>query len=708
MNFPDPTETFRQEARELLDELERCLLDLEKNPLNDDLINEAFRALHTIKGSGAMFGFSEVANFVHEFETAFDRVRKGKTAATPELIALALDAKDHIESLIATPEDPVPGGSAIVDALRALTEGAVQAPAASGEKAPAVEQADDIVAPAGGQGAGKRWRVKFYLPQDCFFRGTNPLLLLEEIAEIGACTITALTDRVPSISDIDPESTYLGWQVDIEGDDPTQELKDVFLFLSDGLDLKVEPILAEAGLANDIADNPAQTSGEVKTPATDVPEEAQAIAPEAASVRAAPAPRAPQEAQAAQPQKGKVAQPVAQGGMSMRVAAERLDELMDCVGELVIAQARLSQIAADSTDINLKTISEELERLSSGLRDTTMGIRMVPIGTIFSRFRRLVHDLSRELGKEIEFVTGGEETELDKTVIERLADPLVHLIRNSIDHGLESAGARIAAGKSAKGRVRLEAVYAGAEVAISVSDDGAGLNAERIRAKAEEAGLLAPEAKIAEHDLYQMIFAPGFSTAKEVTALSGRGVGMDVVKRTIDGLRGSIEMTSVPGRGTTATLRLPLTLAIIDGMLVRVGNGRYSIPLAAVEECVEMPTDPDSQSRGRSFLDIRGELVPYIKLREMFNTPGEPDPHQKVVIVSCGDSRVGLVVDQIIGNSQTVIKQLSKLHSGLKAFSGATILGDGSVALILDTVNLVGLGQAYEEQHHRDDKWRAA
>jgi two-component system, chemotaxis family, sensor kinase CheA len=350
-----------------------------------------------------------------------------------------------------------------------------------------------------------------------------------------------------------------------------------------------------------------------------------------------------------------------------------------------------------SQDGNLKTIAEELERLSSGLRDTTMGIRMVPIGTLFSRFRRLIHDLSRDLGKEIEFITSGEDTELDKTMIERLADPLVHLIRNSVDHGLENADKRLAVGKPAKGTVRLSAVYAGAEVAISVTDDGAGLNAERIRAKAEEAGLLAPDAKIADADLWQMIFAPGFSTAKEVTSLSGRGVGMDVVKRTIDGLRGSIDVATTPGQGSTMTLRLPLTLAIIDGMLVRVGNGRYTIPLAAVEECVELP-DGIEAARGRNFLDIRGSLVPFLRLREVFGTKAPLEPHQKVVIVSSGEGRVGLVVDQIIGNNQTVIKQLSKLHSSVKSFSGATILGDGTVALILDTAHLVAHGQFYVDQ----------
>ena len=677
MSFPDPTETFRQEARELLEQLELGLLDLEQNPADDDLINSTFRALHTIKGSGAMFGFTAVAAFVHEFETAFDQVRKGQTPATPALIAVALDAKDHIHKLIEQPDATHAGGEAILDALRTVIDGTDEG-AGPELDVPTPAAAATVAAPAG------RWRIRFRLPGDALVYGTNPLLLLDEIKAIGPCTIVALTDTIPPLDVIDPEVPYLGWQIDLTAEDPRAAIDDVFLFLKDGMELSVEP-LAEAEAAVE-----------------PVPVEAKPE-PEPEPVVAAPPPakaaKAPKPAKAAKSvEKETPAGTERAPSSSMRVDAERLDELMDRVGELVIAQARLTQIAATSSDGNLKTIAEELERLSSGLRDTTMGIRMVPIGTLFSRFRRLVHDLSRDLGKEIEFITTGEDTELDKTMIERLADPLVHLIRNSVDHGLERADKRLAAGKPAKGTVRLSAVYAGAEVAISVTDDGAGLNAERIRAKAEEAGLLAPDAKIADQDLWQMIFAPGFSTAKEVTSLSGRGVGMDVVKRTIDGLRGSIDVATTPGSGSTMTLRLPLTLAIIDGMLVRVGNGRYTIPLAAVEECVELPEGIEANARGRNFLDIRGSLVPFLRLREVFGTRAPVEPHQKVVIVSSGEGRVGLVVDQIIGNNQTVIKQLSKLHSSIKSFSGATILGDGTVALILDTAHLVQFGQNYVDQ----------
>jgi len=325
-----------------------------------------------------------------------------------------------------------------------------------------------------------------------------------------------------------------------------------------------------------------------------------------------------------------------------------------------------------------------------------MGIRMVPIGSLFGRFRRLVHDLSRDLGKEMDLTTAGEETELDKTMIERLADPLVHVIRNSADHGLEDAETRVAAGKPPAGNINLVARHAGAEVLISVSDDGRGLDAQRIRAKAEESGLIAAGAVLTDAELYQLILQPGFSTAKQVSALSGRGVGLDVVKRTIEGMRGSIDIATQPGKGTEITLRLPLTLAIIEGLLVRVADARYAIPLTAVEECVELSEADATRSKGRSFLNIRGELVPFLRLRELFDEPGEPDAHQKVVIVAAADTRVGLVVDQIIGSHQTVIKSLSKLHADVPSFSGATILGDGAVALILDVPHLIALGQARE------------
>ena len=427
----------------------------------------------------------------------------------------------------------------------------------------------------------------------------------------------------------------------------------------------------------------------------------QAGACEAAAQAAGPAAHAGQDAAGPSAEDGDAAKQrraVAKNTATIRVPAERLDELMNRVGELVITQSRLRQVAAASSDQAVRAVAEEIERLVLELRDTTMGIRMVPIGSLFGRFRRVVHDLSRDLGKDVELIMEGEETELDKTVIEQLNDPLVHIVRNSIDHGLEDPAGRIAAGKPQSGRIKLAARHAGTEVLITVSDDGRGLNRERIRARAIERGLIAPDAVLSDNELFQVLFLPGFSTAEHVTGLSGRGVGMDVVRRTVDSLRGKADLSSQMGQGTAVTLRLPLTLAIIDGLMVRVANGRYVLPLETVEECVELPVEEDEKARGRSLLNIRGDMVPFLRLRELFATGTPPDRYQKIVVVSDGDLKVGLAVDQVIGEHQTVIKSLSKLHSGIEMFSGATILGDGAVALILDVPHLVEFGQHREER----------
>jgi two-component system chemotaxis sensor kinase CheA len=515
------------------------------------------------------------------------------------------------------------------------------------------------------------WRLRFRFNKDVLVNGSNPLLLLDELRGLGECRATVHCDAVPPLAEMEPDACYLEWEAVLATTHPRSAIDEVFMFVADEMELKVEAVDAVAAEAA------------VAAPETGAP-----IAQAAAS----PAPTHADHVGGASETAAKRA-----GGVetsTIRVPAERLDEMMDRVGELVIAQARLTQLA--SAGGGTKGVAEEIERLTSALRDAMMGIRMVPIGSLFGRFRRLVHDLSRDLGKEIDLTTAGEETELDKTMIERLADPLVHVIRNAADHGIEDAETRIAAGKPAAGRISLVARHAGAEVLISVSEDGRGLDAKRIRAKAEENGLIAADAVLSDAELYQLIFQPGFSTAKEVSALSGRGVGLDVVKRTIEGMRGSVDIATQPGQGAEITLRLPLTLAIIEGLLVRVADARYAIPLTAVEECVELSEADATRSKGRSFLNIRGELVPFLRLRELFDEPGEPDAHQKVVIVAAADTRVGLVVDQIIGGHQTVIKSLSKLHADVPSFSGATILGDGAVALILDVPHLIALGQARE------------
>ena len=649
MSGGDPIAAFRVEAGDLLDQVEQGLLDLTHRLDDRDLIDAVFRGLHTLKGSGAMFGFDALASFTHHCETAFDRVRKGLAPATQGLVAVILSAKDHMRALVDGDGTGLEAtGAAILAELQREVDAAAGAPAA---------------APAAPVRRG--WRLSFRLPPESMANGTNPLMLLDELRELGACTIVARTDKVPPLAELNPVECHIGWDVELIGDISRDDIDDVFLFVMDDMELTVEEIGSAAEAPADGPPAPADT-----------PVAAVAAAPEAATP-------------------GK---PAAKAGESVRVPAERLDELMDRVGELVIVHSRLSQLAHGGNDVVLRSISEEIERLVSELRDTMMVLRMVPVATLFGRFRRLIHDLARETGKTIELSTEGEATEVDKTVIERLADPMVHLIRNSCDHGLETPEERIAAGKPAAGNVRLSAHQAGGEVLITIQDDGRGINRERVRAKAEAQGLIQPGQQISESELLQLIFHPGFSTAAAVTSLSGRGVGMDVVKRTIESLRGSIDITSKPGEGSTVVLRIPLTLAIIDGLLVRVGEGRYVIPLAAVEECLELSLEEDLRSRGRSFITLRDRLVPYLRLREMFETGTRPDPHQKIVVIATGAERVGLVVDQIIGSHQTVIKSMSPLHRDVAAFAGATILGDGGVALILDVVQLVLAGQQQEER----------
>ncbi len=640
---PDPAETFRQEAQDLLAQLEDALLDLDARPDDRDLIDTAFRALHTLKGSGAMFGFEDLATFAHVVENTFDRLRKSGEQPSRELVSNALAAKDFMRQLIQSPADASEViGLGVLEALQRVCgsgSGTPQAPAAPPPAPPLPLTTYDIA---------------FTLADDVLLRGTNPLLLLDELREMGDCQVAADIGVVPPLEELDAERCYLKWRVRLTTTQPLSAIDNVFMFVLDEMELSVRAVEPEP----ETALQPVPVSAPSPSPAKCAP-----------------------------------AQPA---GSSIRVPAERIDNLMDRVGELVIAQSRLRQLTQGNPDPTLRSVSEDIERLSSELRNATMGIRMVPIGQLFTRFRRVVHDLSQELGKDVRLVTAGEETELDKTVIESLGDPLLHLIRNAIDHGLETAEDRKAAGKERTGTLSLEARHAGAQVMILIRDDGRGMNRERIRAKAVEAGWLSEFADIPDSELFQMIFRPGFSTAAAVTSVSGRGVGMDVVKRAIDGLHGFIDLDSTPGQGSQVALRLPLTLAIIDGLLVRVGRGRYVIPLSTVEECVELSDADNLRSIGHSFLNIRGDLVPFLRLRELFQVTTPPDPYPKVVIVAAGDRRVGLVVDQIIGDHQTVIKSLSKLHANVTTFSGATILGDGAVALILDVVNLIAEGRRQE------------
>lgn len=640
MSSEDPIAAFRVEAGEALDEVESALLDLGGRLDDMALINRVFRGLHTVKGSGAMFGFDALAAFTHHCETAFDKVRKRQVAATAELVSVILAACDHMRALLAN-NAPQAAGEALLARLStalAAAQGTTAAPRL-------------ITPPGGGQ------KLSFHLPGNAMVNGTNPLALLAELRELGALQVMADTSTLPPFATMDPTLCHIGWTVVLPPDTPGEAVEDVFLFVLDDMVLSLERIEAPSTAHADDNPAPARTA--------DAPQDRPAAARQIEAVR---------------------------------VPADRLDAVMNKVGELVIAQSRLSQIAGGSPDLALRAVAEEIERLSSDLRSTIMVLRMVPIANLFGRFRRLVHDLADETGKEIDLVTNGEGTEVDKTVVERLFDPILHLIRNSCDHGLEDAETRRAAGKPAAGTVRLTAHHAAGQVVITITDDGRGIDVGRVRARAQEQGLIEPGEQISDQDMIQYIFHPGLSTAAKVTNLSGRGVGMDVVKRTIEGLRGTINVTTRPGQGSSITLRIPLTLAIIEGLLVRVGEGRYVLPLSAVEECLELGDAPQNAANRPNLITLRDRLVPLLPLRDAFGATTPPDRFQKVVVVSAGDISVGLVVDQIIGSHQTVIKSMSALHRGVDSFAGATILGDGTVALILDIGHLLAAASPREER----------
>ncbi|WP_238366464.1 chemotaxis protein CheA [Mesobacterium pallidum] len=617
----DADALFLVEARQLVESLEQGLLDLKSRPDDRALIDGVFRDLHTLKGTGAMFGQVELAQFLHDFESAFEAVREGRIPATPALINLGLKARDHVTTLL----DGGPSGPG-ADLLADLQDLVTGAGDAAGVEAP-------------------DWSLTFHLAPDCLVLGARPQGLLDDLRSVGASGIEPVLGRLPDLRAMQADRLYIGWRMTLPSTLDEAAIRDVFLFNEEGLEFDLH------------RDGSAEPQPEEDPPAA------------------------------------MAAQPKGRERAMMRVPAERLDEMMDRVGELVIAEARLAEIAARLGDPNLVAVAEEIKRLATGMRETTMSIRMTPIGSITGRFRRLVHDLNDTLGKEIALEIAGEETELDKTVIEMLADPLMHLIRNAADHGLEPAADRRALGKPEAGTIRLSARYSGAEVVITLADDGRGLDTARIRARAEARGLVAADAELDEAAIRALILAPGFSTAEAVTELSGRGVGMDVVKRTVEQLRGSIDIDSEPGHGTQIHMRLPLTLAIIDGLLVEIAGERYTIPLAAVEHIIELPDEHATAGNRTRFLDIRDQLVPFLRMRDLLDSPGDPGPYQKVVVVTAGELRVGLTVDRIIGSSQTVIKQLSPLHASLKTFSGATVLGDGSVALILDVPQLVAFGQ---------------
>lgn len=716
--------TFREEATERLAEVESALLELETATGDKGLIDQIFRAVHTVKGSSGMFGLEAISSFAHEMEACFEHVRSGRLAVSRPLIDASLAATDLIRVMLASPDEArADERDRILGVFRGLS-GAVEGAANAGPvKTAAVKAA--AVKKAAGKGAGKAgkagkrgkaagdddkrmYRIRFRPGRDLLRDGTNPILLLRELAELGRCEVIADTGAIPALDELDAESCYVGWELVLTTDRGSDAIRDVFIFIEDRCELRIEAIVsgeddgaAPKKLGQILVERGDVTEGQLREALASqkrigtIIEERGFATP--AAVRAAAI-----EQKATLQTRAERQGPVDAG--SIRVPADRLDALVDLVGELVIAQARLEQIAGRHEDADLTAIAEDIARLSADLRDNTLDIRMIPIGTTFSKFTRLVRDLSSELGKEIALVTEGAETELDKTVIERLGDPLVHLIRNSCDHGVEVPAVRVAAGKPARATVRLAAYHAGRNVIVEIQDDGAGLDGDAIRVKAIERGLIDAGAKLSQQELFNLIFLPGFSTAKVVSNVSGRGVGMDVVKRSIDALRGSTEIESARGVGTTIRITLPLTLAIIEGLMVAVGEASYVLPMSLIEECVELTRADVERANGNRVMPVRGELVPYLRLRDWFQVAGQAPTIEQITIVTAGGLRFGLVVDSVIGQHQTVIKALGAMYAGVRGISGATILGDGTVALIIDVPALLRAATATPAALSHDER----
>ena len=680
---------FLEEAREILVELESALLALNENPNDTELMGRAFRALHTIKGSGSMFGFDELAGFSHNLENAFDEVRNGRLKVTAELINLSLAALDQIKAML---EEASGRGAAdsgvsaeILAKLRRLTgksdtrhaaEAASSSPSSFPSSSPLAES------PAAAVGAARDWQIRFSPGSDLLRTGTNPLLLLRELKQMGSLRTKASMAAIPPIGELDPERCYLRWEMVLTTSAAREAISDVFIFVADSCELTIEPVIER--VTESVIERGAEPALEItagaKPEITVAPAAGQASIPDA--VAAKPAEKKP-------PPWGRRASDTPDNASSIRVPAAKLDQFVDLVGELVTMQARLGEIAARHEDAEVATVSEEIERLTTALRESSISIRMLPIRATFERFRRLVHDLARDLHKEVELTMEGADTELDKSVIDELNDPLMHLIRNSMDHGIEPADRRLAAGKRPSATIHLSAQHSGASVLIRVADDGGGINAEAVRARAIEKGLAAADAQLSENEIFNFILAPGFSTAKQITDVSGRGVGMDVVRRKVEGLRGTIDITSKAGGGTTVTLRLPLTLAIIDGLLVRVGEAYFVLPLATTLECIELTRQDIEKANGKHVAYVRGEIIPYIRLREYFDIKTKQPEREQILVAETEDGHYGFVVDQVLGDHQTVIKNLGRFYRHVELISGATILGNGSVALILDPHRLV-------------------
>ncbi len=684
--------TFVQESHELLEAMEEALLALEKDPGDADTVNALFRAAHTIKGSSGVLGAEKAEKFTHAVENVLMRIRDGEIPLTDAIIGVMLECRDHMLSLVDLfdeGKDELPGSLAARDSL--LTErlnAFLPASKPGGE-------ANGGNGEAGAAAAAGEWHVSVRFGRDVLRHGMDPASFINYLSRLGEITsLTAVHDAMPSFEEMDPESCYLGFEIRLRTKVNQKTIEDAFEFVREESALAVIPPGSGVGpyaeLIKALPDDP-EKLGEilVSCGAVSRKELEQAMSARPGLPCEAPPEKAAFERGASGDASNKPGKARARESRTMRIDADKLDALINLVGELVSAGANIDEHSRRLRDGWLLESSSIMSRLVEEIRESAMRLRMAPIGEAFNRFHRVVRDISRALGKDIGLSISGGETELDKTVIEKINDPLMHLVRNAIDHGIEMPEARAAAGKAAKGTVRLNAFHDAAGITIEITDDGRGLDRKKILEKAARLGLLNPGRNPSESELLGLIFEPGFSTADEITKLSGRGVGMDVVKKNVEELRGTIAVESREGAGATVRIRLPLTLAIIDGFMVGINSSHYIIPLDMVVECVELGEADRRASDRRRYVNLRGATLPYVRLRDFFNDHGNRPPFENIVVVDCGGQKTGLVVDELLGEVQTVIKPLGRVYSNVRGISGATIMGTGKVALILDVAGLV-------------------
>ena len=689
---------FFEESFEALDSMEAALLKLDVGAPDPERINTIFRVAHSIKGGSATFGFKDIASFTHSLETMLDEMRAGRMHVTQAISNILLKSVDVMREMLRAVQNNQPINTQSVADLQFDLELAIAqkdaAPSAAPPSAPSVAAqpsaapvavAPDAAvsttavspasAPEPATSGTPRWEISFKPHPQLLARGNDPLRMLRELATLGKVTTRVVLDCLPALDGLDPQSCYLSWSIDLEGAQNEQQIRDVFDWAEGDCDLSIQRLNPPALIA-----------------AVDAPTEV-AHAPDAAPASATA--QAPQPTiKDAAPAKAENTHTVADSG-SIRVSVEKIDELMNTVGELVITQSMLSQLGQklEGPDAEqFRSSLANLERNMRGLQESVMRVRMLPISFVFSRFPRMARDLAQRLGKQIDLKLTGQETELDKTVMEKIGDPLVHLVRNSIDHGVEMPDVRLARGKPAVGTVHLDAYHRGGTIAVEVSDDGAGLDKERILAKARSRGLIGQNDILSDEQVHDLIFLPGFSTAEKTTDVSGRGVGMDVVRRNVQELGGKIEIRSFAGKGSKFLITLPLTLAIVDGQTVAVGGETYIVPLVSIVESMQLkPAQVSRLAGSNEVISFRGDYLPIIRLHEVFGVqPRSHALHEGLIVVAEGDGRrVGLFVDDLLGQQQVVIKSLETNYGRIDGVSGATILGDGSVSLILDVPGLI-------------------